>query len=1221
MNFLKQKKKWIFFGLLSIVSGVFTLGNSFLTADFLDSETSIVPTESDDFFLPDYIAVPEQVGDVVVSVNTEVSGVLGFEMEIEYDEELFSFEGFSTVGTALEEKSFFIQENINVPGVLKIVGATGGEGANFKKGDRVLFLTFRAGNKGDEDGVSLMKFTEMKIIGGDLEEKEYTTATGKIYITESANPDEETEEYPRLYTVEPYRVIREVTETVTLRGEFSPPNFEIYADTYPLEVLSVSEDKTLATLKVPSDILKNTYPIEMRWGPSENREILSLTDAFIVEDANNDEITVISEKSYASPKKIPNDNATTTTLFVYTDDTRGLADLEKVTADLRIIDGEAAVALQKGAIENGTQLWKLENITVPETVSTKSSAYQIPIIAQNKSGIHAEGFVSLWVTKDTTSSIPPVIKDFSITPNIATPADTDHPLLIKAEIKDEDGGEDITTVAVDLSPVQLNTIFLVSRNQGQETSKTRFFENGQDIVIPESVADGKYEIILTAIDEQGEESKKSFVLTVQRNSNMGPRMESGDSYVTPANELIRDGKFSFQIHTKVTDPSGADNIQSVSANLSGLGLPPVLLTGGVIEGRSQWYSSESLILPSTATIGKRIIEITATDKEGNVSYEDIPVTVGVQSYEGRPPLIESEQNYITPPESINDGETTFAAYVLVNDLDDDISHVILKLGNTALFAGQELPKGTSSKDSNGVEKCISTRTLLCMQPIMKESTGQWYYISDLVISKTTLPKDTPYQLEILAVDQSGKTGSGYINIPVKTKTTVLTDRENTVSVVQPISPTEIQVLFKNPIEPSKIHKDLFKLSSSTNKNDQLGISSLSVSPDGKIITIYSEEQQEKGNYSLTVNTKELGIETSSVTEKVFPFEGFFIPKKETPFKVTAVKSNTPNTISLTFSHPLNAESIINTEHIEIFKEGSRESLSVRSLSLSDNKTIVITTDTQGPGATYNIFYKNIISAYGSSIEKKKSTKVEAYKAPLGESLSNLQGTADFNGDGLVDFKDFTLFAAVYGKTYEQAEQGDINGDNTIDFSDFTLFSAQYGEVLGASEGEGSKTEETFHGSASSPSTGNQDTQSSGIADSPSQRPSPTPLVYSAKPTPTKTPTPSSTVSPSSTPTPSATASVQSTPGARTPIPTPFTTTTPTPNITPSHQPSTPSSTPTPQPTSSSTTTPTPSTSPSTTSTPTPSSTTTSSPTPTPSASTSSTGGCNGDPLACLLLGE
>ena len=53
---------------------------------------------------------------------------------------------------------------------------------------------------------------------------------------------------------------------------------------------------------------------------------------------------------------------------------------------------------------------------------------------------------------------------------------------------------------------------------------------------------------------------------------------------------------------------------------------------------------------------------------------------------------------------------------------------------------------------------------------------------------------------------------------------------------------------------------------------------------------------------------------------------------------------------------------------------------------------------------------------------------------------------DFNGDGAVNFDDFLLFVAVYGKSL--SDEGfdvrmDLNGDGTINFADFLIFVSCY----------------------------------------------------------------------------------------------------------------------------------------------------------------------------------
>lgn len=63
-------------------------------------------------------------------------------------------------------------------------------------------------------------------------------------------------------------------------------------------------------------------------------------------------------------------------------------------------------------------------------------------------------------------------------------------------------------------------------------------------------------------------------------------------------------------------------------------------------------------------------------------------------------------------------------------------------------------------------------------------------------------------------------------------------------------------------------------------------------------------------------------------------------------------------------------------------------------------------------------------------------------------------SADFNGDGAVDFSDFLLFAKGFGKSAGQADFNaklDLNGDGTIDFGDFLLFVDAFGGSSGTTD--------------------------------------------------------------------------------------------------------------------------------------------------------------------------
>jgi hypothetical protein len=52
---------------------------------------------------------------------------------------------------------------------------------------------------------------------------------------------------------------------------------------------------------------------------------------------------------------------------------------------------------------------------------------------------------------------------------------------------------------------------------------------------------------------------------------------------------------------------------------------------------------------------------------------------------------------------------------------------------------------------------------------------------------------------------------------------------------------------------------------------------------------------------------------------------------------------------------------------------------------------------------------------------------------------------DINGDGKVDFLDFSSLAGKYGQTGSNLGSADINGDGKVDFLDFSILASHYGE--------------------------------------------------------------------------------------------------------------------------------------------------------------------------------
>ena len=82
--------------------------------------------------------------------------------------------------------------------------------------------------------------------------------------------------------------------------------------------------------------------------------------------------------------------------------------------------------------------------------------------------------------------------------------------------------------------------------------------------------------------------------------------------------------------------------------------------------------------------------------------------------------------------------------------------------------------------------------------------------------------------------------------------------------------------------------------------------------------------------------------------------------------------------------------------------------------------------------------------------------ISEYTSDLIVSVSGIAGgpvvkTPDFNNNGVVDFPDFLVFAAGFGKTSTDPDfqaSIDLNDNGSVDFPDFLLFAQQFGKSVG-----------------------------------------------------------------------------------------------------------------------------------------------------------------------------
>ncbi len=625
-----------------------------------------------------------------------------------------------------------------------------------------------------------------------------------------------------------------------------------------------------------------------------------------------------------------------------------------------------------------------------------------------------------------------------------------------------------------------NMLFSKAYAQTVPGVSTRFFLS-DELTLPVDVVQGTYDLPVIVTDRQGSEVTGILSFAAVRTSGGGggsPRIDDKDITFSPSKSMKRDGKTVYTITIKVTDANGGDNVESVVADLSPLKLPPTPMGKVATVGDTVFFSTE-FVVPETAFIGFNTMEFVASDAQGNTTSENVTIEV-VKANEdpnGRDPEVYSERGYMTPKFAMNDGLTRFSTFVFVQDRDgfDDISHVTLELGNIAHFFGKTsyqfnpyenvngegeddnppkvfslIPQAIAQEESESIsEKCVTTPTLVCMFPSITEGdAGRWWYVPDLVIPPTTPvpPSGEPYLLRVVATDHSGRSGEGIVKIAVtEPRSFVSTQHEPFLTSAVATDTREVQALFSTPIERKKIVSSAFKIVGKNNVLEVLPIQGVSMSSDGKSVTLRTNFMLPVP-YTLIVDTEKLGVERISFSGDRIDFEGYSREIAENADEPSALvaKSRNGNTVEISFDNPLLPSELHAAEFKVYERANTNKSLEIKKVSLGSNGTLVtLLTSAQKTGIEYTVHIQNVKSVYKKVLKSKKLNFIGSKMSS--DQFVRLWNQADLDRNGKIDFSDFTLFSAVYGSEQENSP-GDLNGDGLINFSDFTAFAGLYGTL-------------------------------------------------------------------------------------------------------------------------------------------------------------------------------
>ena len=407
---------------------------------------------------------------------------------------------------------------------------------------------------------------------------------------------------------------------------------------------------------------------------------------------------------------------------------------------------------------------------------------------------------------------------------------------------------------------------------------------------------------------------------------------------------------------------------------------------------------------------------------------------------GDAPLIFDEKAYTTPRLAVNDGQTSITLYAFVRDDDDDLDSVVVNLSGVGQVGPETPPDFVEAGAPVGAPvvgggSCpTGSNTIVCMQPSFEEGRdGQWFILPDVTISTLTPGSSEPYMVEVIAADMTGKTGRGQIPIMVQDVEGFIMDREppEIVAAVATGYGT-VEVAFNEELSALSISASgrEFTITERADISKELNILGATISATGNVVTLTTETQTAGKEYVLNGSsdiTDISGIALVPGRGSRASFEGFV--ESVRPPVIHYVSATNIDTVEVEFQKDLRPSSVKLGEvagdrggdfDVKIFEAETNNPLPVLGVNfLESGKLLEVKTAPQKSGQRYRIQIENISSAGGVPLREPVVKFFKAIKIRAIQQAA-VAHHADLNGDGRVDFIDFTMFSAVYGQVFEDA---------------------------------------------------------------------------------------------------------------------------------------------------------------------------------------------------------
>ncbi len=839
--------------------------------------------------------------------------------------------------------------------------------------------------------------------------------------------------------ITPATLVSDVDTAFTVFGQSLDQITSVSLGTTDLTI--TAQSATSLDLEVLAGLEAGVYTLTLR---TADNKVITQPNAVVIEEVV-EPFTVVTDSSRATPNRVAPGSDTEVTFWVLVQDPVDLNSIDTVTINLEQINGDRAQVMEK---DSGTQpqgqQWYVYTTTIDALVATSDEAYLLPVEVRKGNEV-ATGSVSLFVTKDIIQSVAPVIENIYFSP-IAAPPDGTTPIKISAQVTDTDGADTVTSVVANLGPLGAGFIQLERLDvAGTANEQVTAWYSSDEFTIPSTTPAGSYTVDVTATDSTGEVGIATPTLEVS-DTIAGPTISLDRSYFSPRQSVPRDEKTPFSIHVYVEDVDGLGDISNVIADFGIIGLPPVALERGAESGdtaKAGFFSAEGLTIPATSPLGVHQVEVIASDKGGNTGNVILQLDVTDEDTIGEAPFIKQDKGYTTPRVAINDGKTPLTLYAFIQDRDDDIESVIVNLSKVGQV-GLETPSdfGAVVTDTEATDDpCNSgSKSIVCMKPSLKEGDeGQWFVLPDVTISSSTPPSSEPYLVDVIATDKFGKVGRGSIPVHVNDGVSFTNDvAPPAIQLAVSTSPTTIEVLFSEEMSANTIDDNNFTITNSRDVNDELRVISSTINATGTVVTL-TTDTQEGGKQYLVSGSREItdavGVPLAVGTANRSFFTGY--EASTTPPVIEYVAAVSGNTFEVGFKNDIRPSSLTlapvtgaqeqfrtspftsTSFNFEVNESGeTSDELAVRGVTLVEPNKVHVHTDLQKSNQKYRIRMTDVESAAGVAPTVGVNKFVIGFNTRAVQQQA-VSRSADLNGDGRVDFTDFTIFSAAYGTILEE----------------------------------------------------------------------------------------------------------------------------------------------------------------------------------------------------------